>query len=146
MRSLVETYARAKSRADVDAALAVCHPSFVLDTPSFGIASGDRADTVGHLAGFFHAFPDYGVTTDALTFGTATAGWWGTARMTFRGDFLELAATNRTAEIPAFSAFEFADDRIVRERFFIDLAMLCDGIGVGVDTMRAALGRIRAAA
>ncbi len=146
MRSLVETYACAKSRADVDAALAVCHEAFVLDTPSFGIASRDRADTVGHLAAFFHAFPDYRVTTKALTFGDGTAGWWGTARMTFRGDFLELAATNRSAEIAAFSAFEFADDRMLRERFFIDLAMLCDGIGVGVDTMRAALARLRAAA
>jgi len=146
MRSLVETYAGAKSRADVDGALAVCHESFVLDTPSFGIASRDRADTAGHLAAFFHAFPDYGVTTEALTFGEATAGWWGTARMTFRGDFLDLATTDRSAEIAAASAFEFADDRILRERFFIDLAMLCDGIGVGVDTMRAALARMRAAA
>jgi len=146
MRSLVETYARAKSRADVAGALAVCHESFVLDTPSFGIASRNRADTVGHLAAFFHAFPDYGVTTEDLTFGAAAAGWWGTARMTLRGDFLDLAATNRTAEIPAFSAFEFADDRILRERFFIDVAMLCDGIGVGIDAMRGALARIRAAA
>ena len=146
MRSLVETYARAKSRADVPGALAVCHERFVLDTPAFGIASRDRADTVGHLGAFFHAFPDYGVRVDAVTFGPAAAACWGSAHMTFAGPFLHLAATNRRAEIPFASAFDFADDRITREIFFIDLAQLCDGIGVGVEHMRAALAQIRAAA
>ena len=55
-------------------------------------------------------------------------------------------ATHRTAEIPFFSAFECADDRLTRERFFIDLAMLCDGIGVAIDDRRATLAQIRAAA
>src|SRR5262249_14925803 len=68
MRSVVETYARAKSRADVAGALAVCADCFVLDTPAFGIASRDRADTAGHLHAFFAAFPDYGVTVDRMTF------------------------------------------------------------------------------
>lgn len=146
MRSLVESYARAKSRADVAGALAVCAPGFVLDTPAFGIASRNRDDAVGHLHAFFHAFPDYGVRVDALTFGVATAACWGTARMTLGGPFLHLAPTHRTAEIPFASAFDFVDDRIGREIFFIDLAQLCDGIGVGVEDMRAALAAIRAAA
>jgi hypothetical protein len=59
---------------------------------------------------------------------------------------VSLAATHRTAEIPFFSAFECADDRLTRERFFIDLAMLCDGIGVAIDDRRAALAEVRAAA
>lgn len=146
MRSLVETYARAKSRADVVGALAVCAPSFVLDTPAFGIASRNRDETVGHLSAFFHAFPDYGVRVDAMTFGPATAACWGTARMTLAGSFLHLGATHRTAEISFASAFELVDDRIGREIFFIDLVQLCDGIGVAVDEMRAALAAIRAAA
>ena len=44
------------------------------------------------------------------------------------------------------SAFDFVDDRIGREIFFIDLAQLCDGIGVRIADMQAALSRIRAAA
>ena len=73
------TYARAKSRADVAGAMAVCAESFVLDTPAFGIASRNRDETVGHLGAFFHAFPDYGVTVDASTFGPAAAACWGTS-------------------------------------------------------------------
>lgn len=146
MRSLTESYARAKSRADTAGALAVCAPAFVLDTPAFGIASRNREETVGHLHAFFQAFPDYGVRVAATTFGPATAACWGTARMTLAGPFLHLPATHRTAEIPFASAYEFVDDRIGRETFFIDLAQLCDGIGIGIDDMRAALAQIRAAA
>jgi hypothetical protein len=146
MRSLVESYARAKSSADIAGAMAVCADGFVLDTPAFGIASRNRDDTVGHLGAFFHAFPDYGVRVDGTTFGPPTAACWGTARMTLAGPFLHLAATNRTAEIAFASAYDFVDGRMAREIFFIDLAQLCDGIGVAIEDMRAALAQIRAAA
>lgn len=146
MRSLVETYARAKSRTDIPGAMAVCAESFVLDTPSFGIASRNRDETIGHLGGFFHAFPDYGATLDTLTFAPGAVGCWGTVRMTLRGAFLNLAATHRTAAIPFFSAFDCDGDRLTREIFFVDLAMLCDGIGVSIDDMRATLAALRAAA
>ena len=146
MRSLVETYARAKSRADVAGAMAVCSDDFVLDTPSFGIASRNREETVGHLHAFFHAFPDYGVRVERSTFAPGAAACWGTARMSLQGGFLTLAATNRTAEVPFCSAFTFAGDRLASERFFLDLATLCDGIGVPIADMQAALAQIRAAA
>jgi hypothetical protein len=146
MRSLVESYARAKSSADIPRAMAVCAESFVLDTPAFGIASRNRAETVGHLGAFFHAFPDYGVRVDGVTFGPATAACWGTARMTLAGSFVNVAATNRTAEIAFASAYDFVDDHMSREIFFIDLVSLCDGIGVAVEDMRAALAQIRGAA
>ena len=146
MRSLVESYARAKSSADVAGAMAVCAESFVLDTPAFGIASRSREETGGHLGAFFHAFPDYGVRVDGVTFGAATAACWGTARMTLAGDFLNVAATHRTAEIAFASAYDFVDGRLGREIFFIDLASLCDGLGVSIDAMRAALAQIRSAA
>lgn len=146
MRSLVETYARAKSRADVAAAMAVCGEGFVLDTPSFGVASRNREETIGHLHAFFHAFPDYGVAIERATFAPGAAASWGMARMTLGGSFLDLAATNRTAAVPFCSAFTFEGDRLASERFFLDLATLCDGIGVGIADMQAALAQIRAAA
>jgi hypothetical protein len=146
MRSLVESYARAKCRADVAGALAVCAEEFVLDTPSFGIASRDRADTAGHLHAFFAAFPDYGVSVENVAFAADAVACWGTARMTMRGGFLDVAPTNRTATIPFCSTFTFGGDRLASERFFIDLALLCDGIGVPIADLQAALAQIRAAA
>lgn len=145
-RSMVRTYGLAKSHQDIDAALAVCTGDFTIDSVSFGLESSDRADTAAQLALFFGAFPDYGVTVDGLTSGPATAACWGTARMTFDGDFLGYPPTGKTATYPFFSAFELKDGLINRERFFFDLATLCDGIGLPLDTAAKLLKQLREAA
>ena len=62
------------------------------------------------------------------------------------GSFLGLPATNRTAEIPGFCVMTFAEDRLASERFHFDLAMLCEGIGVPIDAVRATLAALRPAA
>jgi hypothetical protein len=81
-----------------------------------------------------------------MAFGRDVASCWGTIRMTLRGSFLGRPATNRTAEIPGFCVMGFADDRLASERFHFDLAMLCEGIGVSVDAVRATLTALRPAA
>ena len=143
MRALVDGYARAKSRADVDGALAFCHDDFVLETVSFGVASHGKAETALHLHAFFHSFPDYDVTLEELTFGDASVGCWGSARMTMRGDVLDVRATGHTVELPVFCAFRFRDGLLVSERFFFDLVTLTEGIGVPLATMQRALRAVR---
>jgi len=143
-RGLVLTYAEAKSRQDVPAALALCHPSFTIETIPFRIESRDRDETAAHLSLFFSVFPDYAAETQGLARDGGQLAWWGRVRMTFGGDLPGIEATGRTATLPAFSVFDVCDDRLARERFFFDLAMLCDGIGVRVETWSAALAAIRA--
>ncbi len=145
-RSLVRIYGSAKSHQDIEAALTACSGDFTIDSVSFGLESRDRADTVGQLELFFHAFPDYGVTVDGLTSGPATASCWGTATMTFSGEFLGYPPTGKTATYPFFSAFEFKDGLLSRERFFFDLATLCDGIGLPMDAVAELLKQLREAA
>lgn len=145
MRTLVRCYGAAKSRADVGAALSVCHPEFALTTLPFGIASRDRAETAGNLTAFFHTFPDYAVELAGLACSGAELAAWGTARMSFRGAFLDLAPTGRTAELPVACVFGFRDGLLASERFYFDLASLCDGIGVPVEAMRARLAAVRGA-
>lgn len=146
LQSLVDGYARAKCRADVDGALAFCHPDFRLETVSFALASRDRAETAVHLHAFFQVFPDYHARLDALTVAPSAVGCWGTVRMTMRGALPGVPATGRTATLPFFSAFAIADGLLLEERFFFDLATLCDQLGVTVDALRAALQPFRAAA
>ena len=143
MRSLVQGYARAKSRADGDAALAFCHDGFRLETVPFGIASHDRAETAVHLGIFFQAFPDYTVALEDIAYGASSVGCWGTARMTMRGDAFGIKATGATAEFPVACAFGFRDGLLASERFYFDLASLCDGIRVPVEEFRAALRALR---
>jgi hypothetical protein len=146
LQALVEGYARAKCRTDVDGALAFCHPEFRLETVSFDLASRDRSETAAHLHAFFQVFPDYHATLDALTFAPRAVGCWGTVRMTMRGDLLTVPASGRTASLPFFSAFAVADGLLLGERFFFDLATLCDQLGVALPAVREALRLFRAAA
>jgi len=146
LQALVEGYARAKCRADVDGALAFCHPDFRLETIPFALAAHGRLEAAAHLRAFFAVFPDYHVAVDALTVAPRAAGCWGMARMTMRGDLLTIGATGRTATLPFFSAFAVADGLLAEERFFFDLATLCDQLGIALPAVREALRRFRAAA
>lgn len=144
--ALVRCYGCAKSRQDIEAALAICDETFSIDTVSFGVESADRADTAAQLAMFFAAFPDYGVTLDGLTTGPEHATCWGTARMTLDGPFLAFAPTGRTAELPFFCVFEYRNGLLSRERFFFDRATLCEQTGMPIDQVDAALRQLRPAA
>lgn len=145
LQALVDGYARAKCRADVDGALAFCHPDFRLETVPFGLVAHGRLEAAAHLHAFFGVFPDYHVDVDALTVAPGAAGCWGTARMTMRGDLLAVPATGRTATLPFFSAFAVADGLLREERFFFDLATLCDQLGVALPAVRAATAAFGAA-
>lgn len=143
MRTLVETYAAAKSRADVDGALAVCSESFRLETVSFGLTAEGKDEARFHLDAFFSAFPDYGVVVDGMAFGDGALGCWGSASMTMQGEILGIPPTGRSVTLPIFCKFSFDADGITEERFFFDLVQLAEGIGVGVGALQAALEPLR---
>lgn len=143
MRTLVDTYAAAKSRADVDGALAVCSESFRLETVSFGLTAEGKDEARFHLDAFFAAFPDYGVVVDGMAFGDGVLGCWGSASMTMKGEILGIPPTGRRVTLPMFCKFSFDADGITEERFFFDLVQLAEGIGVGVSALQAALAPLR---
>ena len=145
-RSMVRCYGAAKSERDIAAALAACSEEFSIDTVAFGIASRDRKETEQHLALFFQSFPDYAVTLDGFATSPSQVACWGHARMSFRGDFLGLRATGKGADLPVFCLMTTRDGRLTSERFFFDLAALCEQIEVPVATLTAALRPLRAAA
>ena len=144
--ALVHAYAEAKSRQDVAAALAVCHPDFVIETIPFGTASRDREDSAAQLRLFFSVFPDYRAETEGLASSEGSVAWWGRISLTFAGALAGLAPTGRTARLPAFSVFEVREGLLVRERFFFDLAMLCEGAGIPLEALAGVLRGLRPAA
>jgi ketosteroid isomerase-like protein len=144
MEHLVREYAAAKSRQDVRAALALCHPDFRLETVSLGVvAEGSRAAET-QLALFFAAFPDYAVTLEDLACGERALAAWGRARLTLQGHLIGATSPCGTATLPIFCVFTFRDGLIASERFFFDLATLCEQAGVPVDLLREAASRMPA--
>jgi hypothetical protein len=141
-RSLVRGYASAKSSQDVGAALAVCSPDFVLETVSLGLASRGRQETAGQLALFFTAFPDYRVELEGMATGESAVTCWGRARLSWLGPFAGRPPSGRSAELPIFCVFPFGTGSLTGERFFFDLASLCEQIGLPIDALRAAVGTV----
>jgi predicted ester cyclase len=144
-RTLVRAYGHSKSEQDVEAALTLCHPDFVIDTVPFGLATRGGADTRAQLGLFFSVFPDYRAESEGIVSGHDGAAWWGRVSMTFGGPLLGHAPTGRRTELPAFSVFEFRDGLLARERFMFDLPSLCAGIGLPLPDLLAALERLRPA-
>jgi steroid delta-isomerase-like uncharacterized protein len=141
--ALASHYAEAKSRQDVAAALEVCAEDFVLDTIPFGLRSRDRAETAMHLTAFFTAFPDYGVVAEQVVAQDGAVACWGTATMTMAGSMLDLAPTGRTARHPFVSIFAVRNGRLAMERYFFDLADLCQQLGLPIDRVQASLASFR---
>jgi predicted ester cyclase len=142
-RALVRSYGAAKSRADIGAALATCGPDFRLETVSMGVTGHGREEVAQQLAVFFAAFPDYGVTMDGMAAEGSSVTCWGDARMTFAGPLLGHAPTGRTARLPYVCVFGCADGVIRSERFFFDLATLCEQIGLPMAELTASLAVLR---
>ncbi len=142
LRSLARCYAGAKSEQDVAAALSLCSEDFVLDAVPLGLASKNRKQAEAQLGLFFQTFPDFAVTAEGIAAEGAAVSCWGTARQTFRGPFLGHPPTGRSATLPFVSVFEARNGQLVRERYFFDLASLCDQIGLSIATARETLARL----
>jgi uncharacterized protein (TIGR00369 family) len=140
----VRGYGEAKCRRDVASALAHCDADFSLEALPFGSATRDRDATARQLEHFFAAFPDYETETEGVAEQGEQVVWWGRMLVTFRGAFLGIAPTGRRASVAAHSIYDFRGGRLLRERFHFDLAALCDGLGVPVERMQAALREARA--
>jgi len=138
---LVSGYAAAKSRQDVEAALALCTEDFVLDTVPFGVRGAGSADVAGQLRVFFATFPDYRVAIEgqAVADDCSAVTCWGTWRATMRGALGSFAATQAACTLPFVCVFELADGRLASERFFFDLATMCTQLGLPLDAVAAQL-------
>ncbi len=145
-RTLVRFYGVAKSHQDVEAALAVCHPEFVIDTVPFGIETSGRDDTARQLGVLFSVFPDYRALPEGIASDADGVGWWGRIALTFEGPLLGHPPTGKHANLPATCIFTFRDGLIAREQFQFDLAGLCRQIGVRVDELAHTLRGLQAAA
>ncbi len=141
----VRRYAAAKSRQDVAGALAVCTDDFVLDTVGFGIRGVGRETVAAQLGIFFTTFPDYAVTIDgeAVSDDTTAVTCWGTWRATMRGALGTFAATNAACAVPFVCVCEIRDGRLAAERFFFDVAALCEQLNLPVAAVVAELRAFR---
>lgn len=133
MLRIVDGLARAKSRQDIEAALAIYHPHGVLEAPPLGSRKEGVAEIRAGLRRFFSLFPDYSVALDGHAVSGATLVAWGTIAMTLSGRPEGQAPNGRRAVLPVFILFRFRDGCVIWESFNFDLASLCRQSGVSLD-------------
>ena len=142
---IVARYAAAKSRQDVDAALALCDEDFVLETVPFGIHGRGKSEVAAQLQMFFTTFPDYEATLEGCVAGGSVVATWGTIRATMRGPFGSFAPTGRAFALPFSCVFPLSEGLLAGERFFFDLNAMCEQLGLPVERVAAELRAFREA-
>lgn len=136
---VVERYAAAKSRADVDAALAECTESVALQTHPFRVTATGWQEARVHLDIWFAVFPDYVVELAGHLESKDLVSCWGRASATMRGPFGPIAATGLRFDTPFMCVFEMRKGKIQREQFLFDLADVCRQLDIANEDMQSTL-------
>ncbi|WP_030518859.1 ester cyclase [Nocardia sp. NRRL WC-3656] len=142
----VRTYAEAKSRADITAALSACHDDAILETIPFQVVGRGRTEAARHLAGFFRAFPNYSVELEYLDETGDLVVGAGTIRATMMGPLAGLEPTGRRFALPFACHWRVRDGLIAQERFFFDFHQMCAQLGLSTDAAAARFDAWRDAA
>ncbi|MEV0663119.1 ester cyclase [Actinomadura luteofluorescens] len=135
--AVVGAYARAKSRADIPAAMRFCHPDVVFETIAFRTVATGWDEVARQNAAFLRTFPDYGVELDYLVEAGELAVGAGTIRATMRKSLVGIEPTGRSFALPFACHWTVRDGLIVQERFFFDFHQMCEQLGLSTEAAAA---------
>lgn len=138
---VVRSYARAKSRADVESAMRFCHPDVVFETIAFQAVASGSDEVARQNAAFLRTFPDYGVDLEYLVAAGDLVIGAGTVRATMRASLVGIYPTGRAFALPFACHWTVRGGLIVHERFFFDFHQMCEQLGLSTES---AAGRFAA--
>jgi ketosteroid isomerase-like protein len=130
---VVRAYATAKSRADIAAAVATCHPDAVVETVPFQAVARGISEITQQFTGFLRAFPDYNVELEYLCAADDLVVGSGLLRATMRGSLAGIEPTGRSYALPFACHWRVRDGLISHERFFFDFNQMCEQLGLSTD-------------
>ena len=134
MLTLTNELAHVKSQQNIAAALNIYHPDIELISPSFESVSRGITAVEKSMHIFFTLFPDYCVTLGDYA---------------IKGQMMlaigEVSLTPQIPEqhcprvtVPVFIEFQFKDQRIIKETFFLDAGLICKQAGISPDQLKTA--------
>ncbi|MEU8303120.1 ester cyclase [Actinomadura sp. NPDC048955] len=135
--AVVRAYARAKSRADVPAAMRFCHPDVVFETIAFGAVATGWDEVARQNTAFLRTFPDYGVELEYLVEAGELAVGAGTVRATMVERLVGIEPTGRSFALPFACHWTVRDGLIAHERFFFDFHQMCEQLGLSTEAAAA---------
>lgn len=137
--SVLERYADAKNRHDVDAILSLCADECFYES----VPLGARIEGKGALRGFYSALfaglPDYYGEFDGTAYNEDSAVVWGRFGGTLSGEFMGVEVeAGRRIEIPVTFVCTFRDGLLVGDRGYFDAVTLAEQVGVPLEAVRVA--------
>lgn len=136
MLTLAAELAKVKSEQNILAALAIYHPDAEMVAPSFGVVAKGSAEIEQQLNIFFSLFPDYSVELEQQAVNEKVMLATGQASVT-----LNIPGKScPRIQLPVFIEFQFHENRIVKEVFYLDVGMVCRMSGVTPAELTGAIG------
>jgi len=138
MAELFRRHRDAERRRDFDGIMSTFTENCYLETVALGFRSeGQAAARVAYVA-YFTAFPDLAPDDLGMAFGDDVMASWGFLRGTSGGDWLGVPPSGGSFEVPFTNVATFADELMLGESIYFDLATLCEQTGISLDAVRRA--------
>lgn len=138
MKQRVNELAKAKSAQDIQAALAIYHPHASLVTTGLNAQAKGAVEIEQQLNVFFTLFPDYHLDILDVACNEKTLLATGYVSVT---PTLPNYTGQRVKQLTSFS-FEFHENRISKEVFFLDFGLLCKTAGISQQQLSEAMKQI----
>ena len=138
MDRVLDAYAEAKNRQDVEGLLDQCHDDCSYESVGLGPAIEGKDALREFYSALFSALPDYRGEFAGRAHGEDSAVVWGHFSGTVKGDFGGLPATGRRIDVPVAFVCGFRDGKLVSDVGYFDVATLCEQAGLPLDALRPA--------
>jgi predicted ester cyclase len=139
MEQLFRTHRDAEERHDFDAIMKTFRENCYLEMVPLGSRSEGQAATRAAYVAYFTAFPDLTPDDRGFAFGEDVMVAWGFLSGTSGGDWLGVTPSGQSfSAVPFSNVATFADELMVGESVYFDLATLCEQAGLPLDDVRRA--------
>lgn len=138
MEHLFRTHRDAERQRDFDGIMKTFTENCYLETIALGSRSeGQAAARVAYVA-YFTAFPDLTPEDQGVAFADNVLVSWGFLRGTSGGDWLGVPPSGKSFAVPFTNVATFADQLMLGESIYFDLATLCEQADLPLDAVRRA--------
>jgi predicted ester cyclase len=109
-----------------------------LETVALGSRSDGQVAARAAYVAYFSAFPDLRPDDQGFAFGDDAMVSWGYLRGTSGGDWLGVPQSGKSFAVPFTNVATFADELMLGESIYFDLATLCEQAALPLDAVRRA--------
>ena len=138
MERLFRTHRDAEKRRDFDGIMQTFTEHCYLETIALGSRSEGQAAARAAYVAYFTAFPDLTPDDRGVAFGDNVMVAWGFLNGTSGGEWIGVPPSGGAFSVAFTNIATFADQLMIGESIYFDLATLCEQANLPLDAVRRA--------